>query len=304
MSAYYRRRRRSCPAGHHRGVVAAVLSRHRFDTWELSSRSWGDSAPCSRARRRFCSDRPGGCNCWRATVTHLRQRRTLLSNWRHAKHQTTTWPGLTSGACATSSMVPNAYNPATLQRFAERFARFNLHRQGVTALIWARGSHAVRGDPRQRVNHREPYHFESEKLTAGHAKRCASGDGTPLVSYGLPQSPIVRIVDPDTSIECPAGTVGEIWVHGDNVAAGYWQKPARDRTHLRRNACRSVGRHTRRAMAANRRFGLLLRWRDVHHRPYQGSPDRLWAQPLSRRHRGDDPGDHPRPLRGDSGSRR
>ena len=36
---------------------------------------------------------------------------------------------------------------------------------------------------------------------------------------------MVRIVDPETSIECPAGTVGEIWVHGDNVAAGYWQKP-------------------------------------------------------------------------------
>ena len=26
-------------------------------------------------------------------------------------------------------------------------------------------------------------------------------------------------------IECPAGTVGEIWVHGDNVAMGYWRKP-------------------------------------------------------------------------------
>jgi len=36
---------------------------------------------------------------------------------------------------------------------------------------------------------------------------------------------LVRIVDPDTRRECPSGTVGEIWVHGDNVAAGYWQKP-------------------------------------------------------------------------------
>ena len=35
----------------------------------------------------------------------------------------------------------------------------------------------------------------------------------------------MRIVDPDTSSECPAGTVGEIWVSGDNVAAGYWNKP-------------------------------------------------------------------------------
>jgi fatty acid CoA ligase FadD28 len=35
---------------------------------------------------------------------------------------------------------------------------------------------------------------------------------------------MVRIVDPETRIECPAGTNGEIWVHGDNVAMGYWGK--------------------------------------------------------------------------------
>ena len=35
----------------------------------------------------------------------------------------------------------------------------------------------------------------------------------------------MRIVDPETCTEHPDGTVGEIWVHGDNVAPGYWQKP-------------------------------------------------------------------------------
>ena len=67
--------------------------------------------------------------------------------------------------------------------------------------------------------------FESDKLSAGHAKRCASGSGTPLISYPLQQSPTVRVVDPDTQTECPDGTAGEIWVHGDNVALGYWRKP-------------------------------------------------------------------------------
>src|SRR4029079_8210821 len=41
----------------------------------------------------------------------------------------------------------------------------------------------------------------------------------------LTRSPIGRILDPDTRIECPQGSTGEIWVHGANVAAGYWQKP-------------------------------------------------------------------------------
>ena len=37
--------------------------------------------------------------------------------------------------------------------------------------------------------------------------------------------PMLRIVDPETGIENPAGKVGEIWVHGDNVAMGYWRNP-------------------------------------------------------------------------------
>ena len=41
--------------------------------------------------------------------------------------------------------------------------------------------------------------------------------------------------------ECPAGMTGEIWVYGDNVALGYWQKPMRP-NYFRCKACRSVGR--------------------------------------------------------------
>jgi acyl transferase domain-containing protein/acyl-CoA synthetase (AMP-forming)/AMP-acid ligase II/SAM-dependent methyltransferase len=114
--------------------------------------------------------------------------------------------------------------PATLQRFTERFARFNLQDKVLRpsyglaeATLYVATREA--GQPPQVV------HFASEELTAGSAKRLARGGGTSLVSYGVPQSPMVRIVNPESGIECPAGTTGEIWVHGDNVAAGYWLKP-------------------------------------------------------------------------------
>ncbi|MFD8497614.1 fatty acyl-AMP ligase [Amycolatopsis sp. NPDC059657] len=55
--------------------------------------------------------------------------------------------------------------------------------------------------------------------------------GTPgsleLVAAGRPEGQLVRIVDPVTSKTRLGGEVGEIWVHGPNVATGYWQQPER-----------------------------------------------------------------------------
>lgn len=114
-------------------------------------------------------------------------------------------------------------HPATLKRFVERFARFNLSDKTVRpsyglaeATVYVATGRA--GQPPKIVD------FESSKLTDGRAERCESGSGTPLISYPLGESPVVRIVDPQTRTECPESTTGEIWVHGDNVAMGYWQK--------------------------------------------------------------------------------
>ena len=114
--------------------------------------------------------------------------------------------------------------PATLRRFVDRFAPFNLD-PAVLRPGYGMAEATVYIATRTKGEPPEIRYFESEKLTGGQANRCATGSGTPLVSYGAPKSQLVRIVDPDTSIERPEGTVGEIWVQGGNVASGYWQKP-------------------------------------------------------------------------------
>jgi fatty acid CoA ligase FadD21 len=117
--------------------------------------------------------------------------------------------------------------PASLDRFADRFAHFNFRDEMlrpsygmaeatvfVTSGIWQESTGAVR--------------FDVDELAAGRARRCGSEAGTALVKYELPRSPLLRIVDVDTHTECAPDVVGEMWLHGDNVAAGYWSRPPED----------------------------------------------------------------------------
>ncbi|MFI6572757.1 fatty acyl-AMP ligase [Nocardia fluminea] len=56
------------------------------------------------------------------------------------------------------------------------------------------------------------------------------GPDSVLVGCGQPAPGlIVRIVDPHTGQQTTGDTVGEIWVRGDSVAAGYWNRPEETR---------------------------------------------------------------------------
>ena len=113
----------------------------------------------------------------------------------------------------------------SLERFAEKFAASRFEASSffacyglAEATVYVGSGLAARKVPIVR--------FDYEKLAAGYAKRCEEGAGVELIGHGYSRSCTFRIVDPETSTECPSDRVGEVWVHGDNVAAGYWRRPA------------------------------------------------------------------------------
>ncbi|MHA3024416.1 AMP-binding protein [Mycobacterium sp. BMJ-28] len=113
-------------------------------------------------------------------------------------------------------------HPHTLVQFNERFAGRGFRPESMKpsyglaeATVFVASGNCNRAP--------EAVEFAADELINGIAVRTPGG--SPLMRYGLPDSPLVRIVDADTRKPCPDGTVGEIWTHGENVSAGYWCKP-------------------------------------------------------------------------------
>jgi long-chain fatty acid adenylase/transferase FadD26 len=113
---------------------------------------------------------------------------------------------------------------ATIRRFIDRFGTFGFPASSLKpsyglaeAMVYVNSSGPGRA-PTVAT-------FDYEKLSAGHAEACDNHTGVELVGVGVPRASTIRIVDPETRVENPAGMVGEIWLHGDNIAAGYWRKP-------------------------------------------------------------------------------
>ena len=114
---------------------------------------------------------------------------------------------------------------ATLKRFADRFAGFQLD-ESMMRPSYGLAEATVYVACSNRGTAPSVVRFDYEKLSSGHARRCGEEVGsTELIGHGTTRSTVMRIVDPETGAENPAGQVGEIWVHGKNVAKGYWKKP-------------------------------------------------------------------------------
>ena len=74
--------------------------------------------------------------------------------------------------------------------------------------------------------------IERQALARHEVVRCAASGAAAKVLVGCGQAVPgldVRIVDPGTGAERPAGCVGEVWVSGPSVGQGYWDCP--EETH-------------------------------------------------------------------------
>lgn len=113
---------------------------------------------------------------------------------------------------------------ATVRRFNEKFGKYNLSPFAMRPSYGlAEATVYVVSSPGDRAP--TVLRFDVEKLSAGHAEPCEQG-GSELVGCGTARSDaLVRVVDPENLTELPAGEVGEIWVHGDQVTTGYWHNP-------------------------------------------------------------------------------
>jgi acyl-CoA synthetase (AMP-forming)/AMP-acid ligase II len=106
--------------------------------------------------------------------------------------------------------------PATIERFHEVFGPRGFPRAAhrpsyglaeATVYVASAGEEGPRGAV-----------FDREALAQGRAVE--TDGGQELVSVGRPVGQLVRVVQDGR--EQPEGLVGEIWVHGPNVADGYW----------------------------------------------------------------------------------
>lgn len=112
---------------------------------------------------------------------------------------------------------------ASVERFLEVFGPYGFRREAMRPSYGLAEASLLVTTPQ---NDERPVlsWFDRDALAQGNARRLDAGDpnAMPLISVGQVCAPQVMVlVDPATGKEVPEGTVGEVWAHGDNMAAGY-----------------------------------------------------------------------------------
>ena len=127
----------------------------------------------------------------------------------------------------------------TLDRFTDAFAGRGFDRRAffpcyglaeATLLVTGGGGSGGREKRPPRVRAVDAAELERHRAVEASPVSEASPAVRRLVSSGAPPSGVVvRVVDPETRREVEAGRVGEIWISGPSVTAGYRNRPETNR---------------------------------------------------------------------------
>ncbi|GAB0107263.1 AMP-binding protein [Nocardia sp. JMUB6875] len=124
----------------------------------------------------------------------------------------------------------NGSEPVTvpaMRKFTEAFAPFGLPDNAIKP-CYGMAEATVFVSATQAEVAAQVVHVDRDRLNAGRMVRVAAEreDAVAQVSCGhLARDQWAVIADPDTGRERPDGTVGEIWLYGDNLGIGYWNRP-------------------------------------------------------------------------------
>ncbi|MGJ4925640.1 amino acid adenylation domain-containing protein [Bradyrhizobium sp. HKCCYLS2038] len=125
----------------------------------------------------------------------------------------------------------------TLDRFAERFRPAGFNSRALTPCYGlAEATLLVTAGDRNS----QAVCYTLDPAALGGGRVAEAGDGTDLMACGpVADGHAVRIMRPDASSEADADEIGEIWVAGPSVAAGYWKnKRATQQTFVERDGAR------------------------------------------------------------------
>ena len=121
--------------------------------------------------------------------------------------------------------------------FAKFYAAYGFRHEAINPCYgMAEATLLVSGKPYRQLPRYQ--HFVRTALEQGRAQAVSAAmaeetiataeEGQPhleIVSCGHPAKGLdIRIVDPDSGCELPAGHIGEIWISGPSMASGYWRK--------------------------------------------------------------------------------